>query len=264
MYSTLIHSGATLQGIVTDRSCRDVPCLILFLVFWAGMAVVGYEALSAGDPNRLLYGVDSYGHYCGSVNTIANSTDTIDLTKAKQLYYLNPLELLDTNNYYYAKTICVEACPGQDKQCAPSNIPCQRSDQYLCPYYNYTAFAENDSLAIADVDGGYSTNWWGALDNYLGTSCVDAAFLANMPQYISDSMNATLGCGNYYQAQSMYPGMGPCHAIFFNTSSFMNRCYPIIPPEYYASISASAAGGAAAAGASADQIGQVRSPQRTG
>jgi len=124
---------------VKRRSCRDVPCLLIFAAFWAGMLYVAYQGFMLGDPQRIVYGVDSFGHYCGMVNTRVdgNVTTQIDLRNAKKLYYLNPLELLDAENYQYAKTVCVKECPGAAVQCAPTDFPCQSEDQYICPYYSF-------------------------------------------------------------------------------------------------------------------------------
>merc|ERR1719238_192887 len=47
------------------RHCRDVPCLILFLLYWVGMVVVASIALDKGVPERLLYATDYQGHTCG-------------------------------------------------------------------------------------------------------------------------------------------------------------------------------------------------------
>jgi hypothetical protein len=39
----------------TNRKCRDIPFLVLFLVFWAGMVIVAINATKQGDPRRLVY-----------------------------------------------------------------------------------------------------------------------------------------------------------------------------------------------------------------
>ena len=46
---------------------------------------------SAGNPNRLMYGIDTYGNVCGADHTAAGAPD---LRGATKLYYLNPLDLL--------------------------------------------------------------------------------------------------------------------------------------------------------------------------
>lgn len=47
------------------RSCRDIPCCLIFLLFWAGMVTIAIIALQRGDPLRLYHGFDSYGNVCG-------------------------------------------------------------------------------------------------------------------------------------------------------------------------------------------------------
>lgn len=37
-----------------NRKCRDVIFLILFVIFWLGMAIVATNALRNGDPTRLM------------------------------------------------------------------------------------------------------------------------------------------------------------------------------------------------------------------
>ncbi|KAJ3311676.1 hypothetical protein HDV04_003821 [Boothiomyces sp. JEL0838] len=39
------------------RYCRDVPFLILFIVFWFGMIIVATSAVKEGDPKRLITGL---------------------------------------------------------------------------------------------------------------------------------------------------------------------------------------------------------------
>lgn len=216
--------------VTEGRGCTDIICLLLFGAFWGGMGFVGYEAITNGSPERILYGLDSYGNYCGSLNVKDNGME-VDLRKATKLLYLNPLELLDTSNYQYASAVCVEECPSIDSLCNSTSLPCTESYQYVCPYYAYSQFGKNgsDDLNILDTKGPHSTDWWGDLANYQGQSCVDSTFLSTVPAEISSEMDTTGSCGGYYQTSSMYPGEGPCSALFFETTEFMHRCYPVIP-----------------------------------
>ena len=50
----------------TSRKCRDVLCIVLFGVFWAGMLVVAILGFKSGDPYRLLYATDYNGTTCGA------------------------------------------------------------------------------------------------------------------------------------------------------------------------------------------------------
>ena len=216
--------------VTEGRGCTDIICLLLFGAFWGGMGFVGYQAILSGSPERILYGLDSYGNYCGSLNVKDNGME-IDLRKATKLLYLNPLELLDASNYQYASAICVEECPTISTVCNSTSLPCTDSSQYVCPYYAYSQFGKNgsDEMNIADSKGPHSTDWWGDLVNYQGDSCVDSAFLSTVPSEVASEMDTASSCGRYYQTSSMYPGEGPCSAVFFATTEFMNRCYPVIP-----------------------------------
>jgi hypothetical protein len=50
----------------TDRRCTDIFCLLLFVVFLAGMFVIAGIAYSQGDYRRVLNGIDYRGCTCGS------------------------------------------------------------------------------------------------------------------------------------------------------------------------------------------------------
>lgn len=82
---------------------------------------------AAGEPNRLTYGVDSYGFTCGTTNTYQNVS--FDLTDSKNLYYLNPLELLDVTTLLYAKKVCSAGCP--TVTCGRADFPCTNNSQYV-------------------------------------------------------------------------------------------------------------------------------------
>ncbi|RMX40198.1 hypothetical protein pdam_00016560, partial [Pocillopora damicornis] len=51
----------TFKGPISDRSCTDIPCCILFVAYIVGMVVVGIIAFKEGDPDRLLLPQDSQG-----------------------------------------------------------------------------------------------------------------------------------------------------------------------------------------------------------
>jgi hypothetical protein len=56
-----------------QRKCRDSLCCLLFLIFWAGMIVVGAFGIYFGNPARLLYGTDYLGQTCGSSAAVKDS-----------------------------------------------------------------------------------------------------------------------------------------------------------------------------------------------
>jgi choline transporter-like protein 2/4/5 len=83
---------------------------------------------TAGDPNRLIFALDSQGMLCGANNTYRNTT--LDLTTRPNLYYLNALDLLNPVNMLYAKTVCVSDCPTTANVCSRSSMPCTQDAQY--------------------------------------------------------------------------------------------------------------------------------------
>lgn len=125
-----------------------------------------------GDPARLVYGIDSHGLLCGANNTYRNST--IDLTGKPYLYYLNALELLDATNLMYAKTVCVEACPGEQQLCGLEDLPCTNNQQYKCPYYRLAEqglWGELPAVSLPSAD-----EYWDQLPTATLDTC-DSSFL---------------------------------------------------------------------------------------
>ena len=49
-----------------DRRCKDVLCLILFILSLGLSALVTIAAYQVGNPDRLIYGSDYLSNLCGS------------------------------------------------------------------------------------------------------------------------------------------------------------------------------------------------------
>jgi hypothetical protein len=56
------------SGPLQKRSCSDVICLLVFLAVLGGTGFGGYLGVHLGDPDRLVYGVDSWGNVCSKRN----------------------------------------------------------------------------------------------------------------------------------------------------------------------------------------------------
>ena len=87
------------------------------------------HVMHAGTPARLTYGIDSAGNVCGQKNNW-NGTGGPDLTGFMKLYYLDPLQLLDSSTFLGARSICVETCPGAVSLCSLDSLPCRNTTQY--------------------------------------------------------------------------------------------------------------------------------------
>ncbi|XP_069120217.1 choline transporter-like protein 2 isoform X1 [Argopecten irradians] len=64
-YGTPLTYDPTFNGPIKKRSCTDIICCLLFIIFIAGFAGVSYLAFANGNPYLLLYPVDSDGDLCG-------------------------------------------------------------------------------------------------------------------------------------------------------------------------------------------------------
>ncbi|KAK3735707.1 hypothetical protein QZH41_010152 [Actinostola sp. cb2023] len=53
------------NGPIKNRSCTDIPCCILFVLYIIGMLALGGAAFYMGNPYKLLNSVDSFGNICG-------------------------------------------------------------------------------------------------------------------------------------------------------------------------------------------------------
>ncbi|GAB5571348.1 choline transporter-like protein 4 isoform X1 [Prionailurus iriomotensis] len=98
------------RGPIKNRSCTDIVCCILFLLFILGYIVVGIVAWVYGDPRQVLYPRNSTGAYCG-----------VGANKDKPyLLYFNIFScVLATNIITVAENglqcptpqVCVSSCP---------------------------------------------------------------------------------------------------------------------------------------------------------
>ncbi|XP_072863301.1 choline transporter-like protein 5 isoform X6 [Chlorocebus sabaeus] len=95
------------KGPVSNRSCTDVLCCMIFLLCIVGYIVLGLVAWVHGDPRRAAYPTDSQGHFCGQKGT-PNENKTI-------LFYFNLLRCTSPSvllNLQCPTTqICVSKCP---------------------------------------------------------------------------------------------------------------------------------------------------------
>nr|XP_028690846.1 choline transporter-like protein 1 isoform X3 [Macaca mulatta]XP_045229493.1 choline transporter-like protein 1 isoform X3 [Macaca fascicularis] len=127
-----------------DRSCTDIPWLLLFILFCIGMIkniklrdgndypkatllvhdragnraqgfICGFS-IATGAAARLVSGYDSYGNICGQKNTkleaIPNSG--MDHTQRKYVFFLDPCNLDLINRKIKSVALCVAACPRQE------------------------------------------------------------------------------------------------------------------------------------------------------
>ncbi|XP_065349302.1 choline transporter-like 2 isoform X3 [Cloeon dipterum] len=105
--SPLKHSP-DFHGPLKSRSCTDVLCFLLFLVFIGGWVVIATLAYKTGDPERLIYPTDSLGRRCGVDDLVKDKPHLFffDLTKCA-----SPTVLVTGCP---TPQVCVNKCPDTD------------------------------------------------------------------------------------------------------------------------------------------------------
>lgn len=95
------------QGPTADRSCTDVLCCMIFILFVVGYILLGLLAWTHGDPRRVAYPTDSQGHFCGQKGT-PNENKTV-------LFYFNLFRCTSSSVMFRLQCpttqICVSRCP---------------------------------------------------------------------------------------------------------------------------------------------------------
>ena len=66
-------SEGRLASIEKNRSCTDIPCILVFVAFIAFLvSYVWITAFDEGDPDRLIRGVNHAGKICGKSSGVEN------------------------------------------------------------------------------------------------------------------------------------------------------------------------------------------------
>ncbi|KAJ0033763.1 hypothetical protein NQD34_000870 [Periophthalmus magnuspinnatus] len=101
-----------------DRSCTDIPWLLLFMLFCLGMLCICGFAIATGAAARLLSGYDSYGNTCGQKNTKIEGVELSgqDMREKKYVFFLEPCNFDLINRKIKSIALCVSQCPSTQLQ----------------------------------------------------------------------------------------------------------------------------------------------------
>ncbi|XP_044124467.1 choline transporter-like protein 4 [Bufo gargarizans] len=98
------------KGPIKNRSCTDIICCILFLVFILGYIVVGILAWLYGDPRQVIYPRNSTGMYCG-VGENKNKPYVLYFDLLKCITGVNILAAAMNGLQCPTTQVCVAECP---------------------------------------------------------------------------------------------------------------------------------------------------------
>ncbi|CAF1292237.1 unnamed protein product [Adineta steineri] len=105
-------TSAPKESLRRKRSCTDIPCCILFLIFIACFVILSIFAFIEGDPKQLLHPTDSDGELCGS----GKHADLpylyfFDWTKCIKAFGISSDVLKGRPFVCPTKQVCVKNCP---------------------------------------------------------------------------------------------------------------------------------------------------------
>ncbi|KAJ8000895.1 hypothetical protein DPEC_G00185140 [Dallia pectoralis] len=135
-----------------DRSCTDIPWLIIFSLFCLGMAFIACFSVATGAGSRLISGYDSYGNTCGKNNSKIDGVELSgrDQTDKKYVFFLDPCNIDILNRKIRSTALCVSKCPDIElKTYADVKMFALQNGSELCTYdipvSRYTGHSERSA-----------------------------------------------------------------------------------------------------------------------
>ncbi|XP_038540430.1 choline transporter-like protein 4 isoform X2 [Canis lupus familiaris] len=98
------------RGPIRNRSCTDVICCVLFLLFILGYIVVGIVAWVYGDPRQVLYPRNSTGAYCG-VGANKDKPYLLYFNIFSCVLTANVITVAENGLQCPTPQVCVSSCP---------------------------------------------------------------------------------------------------------------------------------------------------------
>ncbi|XP_055298799.1 choline transporter-like 2 isoform X6 [Sitodiplosis mosellana] len=146
------------KGPLSKRSCTDVCCLFIFIVFLCVWGFIAHFAIKNGDLDRLLVPTDSQGRKCGVDNSVINEPYLLFFNLEKCIDARVPL--------FGCKTpqVCVRECP--TTAFIYSEYICNSAKFYeirekLICQKHVNKFAITDCTAIKrSIDNGDCARWY--------------------------------------------------------------------------------------------------------
>jgi choline transporter-like protein 2/4/5 len=139
--SDTLKYDPTFKGPIKDRSCTDIICCFLFIIFIVGMVAVSIVGYARGQPYRLVYPTDSQGSICG-VGKLKDKPFLFffDLVTCARL---GPAII----NGCPTPQVCVKECPTENYVYLQSN----NKSQLICKYEVRPAEPPYDKMSIQEL-----------------------------------------------------------------------------------------------------------------
>ncbi|XP_032826660.1 choline transporter-like protein 1 isoform X1 [Petromyzon marinus] len=146
-----------------NRGCTDIPWLVIFFLFLAGMIFVAAFSIYTGAASRLIYGYDSYGNLCGTKNTPIQNFPMSgqDMREKPFVFFLDACNLDPVKLKFRSMSLCVSQCP----------------ERQLSTMQDVRHFADNNSSSLCD----YSVKPADYKDILAGSTCPKLPVPASKP-----------------------------------------------------------------------------------
>ncbi|XP_046403797.1 choline transporter-like protein 2 isoform X5 [Ischnura elegans] len=134
-YGSRLKFDPQFNGPQKSRSCTDILCLLIFIVFlvaWAGVSIFAYKT---GSPERLVFPTDSLGQQCGVDESVKDKKHLLffDLSKCAR-----PAVIVTGCP---TPQVCVDKCPTQDfshlRYMAPGQFNAAEVQSQLVCWYGF-------------------------------------------------------------------------------------------------------------------------------
>ncbi|XP_050389089.1 choline transporter-like protein 2 [Patella vulgata] len=116
------------NGPIQNRSCTDIICCIIFIIFIIGMIACSIFAYSRGDPYRLIHPTDSQGRICGRG----------ELQNKPNLFFFDLLQCAKLGIAVVAgcptPQVCVENCPSSNYVYREAELDDKKRKMAICDY----------------------------------------------------------------------------------------------------------------------------------
>lgn len=90
------------------RSCTDIPCLLIFLIFLGGWGFIAQYAIRHGDLNKLMVPTDSFNQKCGMDSAVLDKKYLFFFNLEKCIDPLVPITGCPTPQ------VCIKSCPTEN------------------------------------------------------------------------------------------------------------------------------------------------------
>lgn len=116
-----------------SRRSTDKFWLILFALCWIVLVVISAWSFTAGNPNRIIQGYDSFGNICGQKNKNIKGVNWsgMDMSDRPYVFHMN------AQNISYTMKICVKKCSDQNLTSDEDFLRFQRREGSILTRYDY-------------------------------------------------------------------------------------------------------------------------------